>query len=121
MARLLFSLRGVPDDEAEEVRELLDKNGIDFYETSAGNWGISMPALWLKDDDDQAFAQQLLETYQQKRYSEQRAIYEQLKRDGENKRLIDVIVKNPIQFFLYTGLILLIIYVSIKLLFELGL
>lgn len=121
MATLLFPLRGVPEDEAEEVRELLDTHNIDFYETSAGNWGISMPALWLSNDDDLTTAKRLLETYQQKRYSEQRAIYEQLKRQGKNKRLIDGVREQPLQFLLYIGLIILIVYVSIKLVFEFGL
>ena len=48
MALLLFRLRNVPDDEADEVRHLLNENSIEFYETSAGNWGISMPAIWLR-------------------------------------------------------------------------
>ncbi|MEE3087569.1 MAG: DUF6164 family protein, partial [Pseudomonadota bacterium] len=42
MAKLLFRMRDVPDDEAEEVRELLTQNKITFFETFAGNWGISM-------------------------------------------------------------------------------
>jgi len=32
MPILLFSLRGVPDDEADEVRELLTEQNIDFYD-----------------------------------------------------------------------------------------
>ena len=51
MSLLLFSLRGVPEDEAEEVRELLTSNRIEFYETSAGLWGTSTPALWLLQEE----------------------------------------------------------------------
>lgn len=50
MSKLLFKLRGVPDDEADEIRALLAEKQIEYYETSAGNWGISLPALWLQDD-----------------------------------------------------------------------
>lgn len=121
MAKLFFSLRGVPQDEAEDVRELLDQHDIDFYETSAGNWGISMPALWLKNDDDLATATQLLQEYQQKRCIEQRAIYEQLKREGKQKKLTDVIFDNPLQFILYTAFIIFILYISIKLVRDIGL
>ncbi|WP_305907247.1 DUF6164 family protein [Methylomarinum sp. Ch1-1] len=121
MSTLLFSLQGVPEDEADEVRALLSDNGIDFYETSAGNWGISMPALWLRDPDELPTAQRLLHAYQQKRCAEQRALYEQLKKEGKNKRLFDVVKEKPLQFLLYSGFIALIVYVSIKLLFELGL
>ena len=42
MSKLLFRLRNVPDDEAEEVRQLLEEHGIETYETDAGNWGISL-------------------------------------------------------------------------------
>ena len=45
MSKLLFRLRHVPEDEAEEVRALLEQNSIEFFETFAGNWGISLPAL----------------------------------------------------------------------------
>ena len=48
MSKLLFKMRHVPEDEAQEVRELLASNKIEFFETFAGNWGVSMPALWLK-------------------------------------------------------------------------
>ena len=75
MAILLFSLRGVPDDEADDVRELLTEQAIDFYETSAGNWGISMPALWLKDHGQLAQAQELLANYQRQRYLTARENY----------------------------------------------
>ena len=50
MPELLFKLRNVPDDEAEEVRQLLNDHEINFYETRAGGWGISMPGIWLPDD-----------------------------------------------------------------------
>lgn len=121
MAKLFFSLRGVPQDEAEDVRELLYQNDIGFYETSAGNWGISMPALWLIHDEDLPTATRLLETYQQKRYQEQRALYEQLKKEGKNKTLFDAFNDNPLQFLLYTGFIIFILYLSVRLIRDLGL
>jgi hypothetical protein len=31
MAKLLFRMRHVPDDEAQEVRALLEQNNIDFF------------------------------------------------------------------------------------------
>ena len=49
MRELLFHLRGVTDDEADDVRELLREAGIEFYETQAGRWNLSVPALWLSD------------------------------------------------------------------------
>ena len=73
MAILLFSLRGVPEDEVDEVRELLTEQNIDFYETSAGNWGMSMPALWLRDDASEK-ARYALNAYQQQRFLSSREL-----------------------------------------------
>jgi hypothetical protein len=36
MAKLLLNLRNVPDDEADDVRALLDEHDIAYYETSRG-------------------------------------------------------------------------------------
>ena len=120
MAILLFSLRGVPEDEAFEVRDLLTHHEINFYETNAGNWGISMPGLWLRDELQLNQAQQLLENYHLYRYKTQREAHLQRKAAGEHKTLWQSFQKNPLLFSLYLGAMGLIIYVSIKFLFELG-
>ena len=67
MAKLLFHLRNVPDDEADEVRNLLTRNGVDWYETRPGPWGISTGALWLRDAEAYPGARQLLDDYQKTR------------------------------------------------------
>ena len=121
MSTLLFSLRGVPDDEADEIRELLTENNIDYYETSAGNWGISMPALWVRNNEEVFAAQKLLNQYHQQRAITQREIYDQLKKEGGNKQLLDVLTENPLRFIIYIGAIAFILYVSIKMIFEFGL
>jgi len=121
MSTLLFSLRGVPDDEADDIRELLTENNIDYYETSAGNWGISMPALWVNNNEQIIEAQKLLNQYHQQRAITQREIYEQLKKERGNRQFTHALTKNPIRFIVYTGAIALILYVSIKMLFEFGL
>ncbi|HET6397150.1 MAG TPA: DUF6164 family protein, partial [Pseudoxanthomonas sp.] len=41
MPKLLFPLRNVPQEEAAEVRALLDEAGLDWYETRPGPFGIS--------------------------------------------------------------------------------
>ena len=120
MAKLLFSLRGVPEDEAEEIRELLSANAIDYYETPPGNWGISMPALWLQNETQFEQAQILLNTYQNNRSTAQRALYEQLKKEGKAPTLFKSIAIRPGRFILTIGYIILILYISIKLLYELG-
>ena len=74
MARLLFNLRNVPDDEADEVRALLDAHGLDWYETRPGPWGVSAGGLWLRDAGDWPRARSLLDGYQQARRSHAREV-----------------------------------------------
>jgi hypothetical protein len=117
MTLLLFSLRGVPDDEADEIRELLTAQDIDFYETPAGNWGVSMPALWLRDESELTKAQSLLNVYQQQRAITQRELYLQTK----PKTVLQAFIERPLLYCIYFMAIGLVLYASIRLLFELGL
>lgn len=82
MPHLLMNLRHVPDDEADEVRSLFDDSHVDYYETPPSRWGISMGGFWARDKDEADRAKALLETYQQQRFTSQKALYEQQKQDG---------------------------------------
>ena len=116
----LFKLRGVPDDEAEDIRELLSGNEIDYYETPAGNWGISMPALWLSDEIQLAKAQRLIAQYEYDRAVRLRAEYDRLKEEGNNKTIIDRIKEHPLRFVIYLAITAAVIYLSIKPFMALG-
>lgn len=114
MAVQLFILRGVPDDEAEDIRKLLTDHGIDFYETPAGNWGISMPALWLNNEYQLDRAKSLIDDYQKQRQLRVRAEYNQLKREGKHKRFIDEVKNNPVRVAAFLALAIVIVYFSTK-------
>lgn len=60
MAQLVFRLKNVPEQEADEIRDLLNEHQIEFYETTAGRWQISMAGLWVRDKDQAAQAKQLI-------------------------------------------------------------
>jgi len=120
MPELLFKLRNVPDDEAEEVRQLLCDHEIDFYETHAGGWGISMPGIWLHDDHQLKEAKSALEDYQRERTERMRLRYEELKREGRHQTAIDRIVENPVRFILLTAALLIILYISLSPFLEFG-
>ena len=115
MPELIFKLRNVPDDEVAEVHQLLKDNHIDYYETSAGNWGISMPALWLKDDKQLDQARQLLADYQQQRAKRAREAYEKLKAEGKHRTLLDEFKEHPIRLIIYFAITILLIFLPIKL------
>jgi len=114
MSTLLFRLRSVPDDEADDIRKLLADNAIEFYETSAGNWGISLAGIWLKDEAQLAEAKALIKTYEKNRLARVRAEYDEQVREGRERTMIDVIKENPFRFLIYMGVIALVLTLSIK-------
>lgn len=121
MAKLLFSLRDVPDEEVNDVVELLETNELDFYETFAGNWGASTPALWITHDEDYEKAFGLLSEYHQQRAIAQQEIYKNLKEEGMHKSLKSNFLQRPFQFITYIGGMVFILYLSVKLLSDFGL
>lgn len=74
MAQLLFKLHQVPEEEAEEVRQLLAENDIATYETQAGFWGLGVAAIWLVNPDQLNSAKALLADYQDRRLAQQQAL-----------------------------------------------
>ena len=117
MAKQLFRLRNVPEDEAEEIRQLLTEAQIDFYETPGGNWGISMPALWLKDETQWDRAKALIDEYQQQR---QAAAQAEAKTIDPLRAGWARFLQSPLQFTLYIALIALVIYASLMPFFGLS-
>lgn len=120
MATLLFKLRHVPEDEAAEVRALLEAHDIAYYETSAGNWRISMPALWLRDEAQLEQARQLLDAYQQERFRKAREDYEALRRAGQHQTLWQRFRQEPVRVGGYLGAALLVLYLSLQAFLSLG-
>jgi hypothetical protein len=41
MSKLLLNLKMVLDDEADDVRAMLEEHDIAYYETAPSRWGIS--------------------------------------------------------------------------------
>ena len=109
----LFQLRGVPEDEAEEVRDLLQRNAIVFYETPPGNWGISSPALWLNDDADADRARNLIDDYQAQRALRERARYEALKAEGAEPTVWRALRRDPLKVIGLAAVAALVAYLSI--------
>lgn len=114
MAVIVFRLNDVSDEEADEVRALLTENGFDFYETSAGRWGISVAALWLKNDEDKIPARTLIDEFQHQRQAQIKAEYQQLREQGELESLLSRLLSNPLRVVVYIIFIVLIIYLSLS-------
>jgi len=110
MPVILFKLRNVPDDEAEEIRELLSRHNMEYYETPAGRWGISMEAIWLKDETLLDNAKRLIDDYQAQRSQRVRQEYNELKDQGQVETFFHRLSNRPVQTFIYVVIILMILY-----------
>ena len=114
MAKLLFRMRDVPDDEAEEVRELLTQNEIPFFETFAGNWGISMPGLWLVDEQQFDEARALLDEYQEVRSTRVKSQYLKQREQDEIRTFWESFRAEPVRFSVYLSLAALVLFLSLR-------
>lgn len=113
MAKLLFKLNQVPDDEAFEVRALLDEHGVEYYETTSGNWGVSMAGIWLSEADDFERAKALLDDYQAERVLRMRAEQSQREAEGETDTFATRVGQRPLQVLSVLVFIAVIVYVTI--------
>lgn len=113
MATHLIKLRHMPPDELEEIHALMEAHEIDVYETSAGNWGISLPALWLRRDEQLAEAKALLKQYEEDRFTRIRSEYETLKNAGKARTFLDIARENPVRYIAYMVMIAALIYISL--------
>lgn len=101
MATRLMSLRNVPADELEEIHALMESHDIAVYETTAGTWGTTLPALWLHDDARFAEARALLDDYAIERQQRARTEQAALKAAGRARTFMDIARENPVRFVLY--------------------
>lgn len=100
MAVLLFKLRGVPEDEAEAVRERLAAQDFDTYETQAGRWHLGEPAIWLRDPEQFAAARQVIDAYQAERAELLRREREAQRARGEADTLGRRLAQQPFRLLL---------------------
>ena len=108
MSKLLLNLRGVPDDEADDVRRFLDAGGIGYYETRPNIWGIS-GCIWIRDDRDLAEAKRLMADYQREREKRARAERAEAERSGTALTFAEVLRTRPLQVVLTAIAIVLLL------------
>lgn len=96
MSKLLLNLRGVPDDEADDVRRFLESGAISYYETRPSLWGTS-GCIWIRDDGDVAEAKQLMAQYQRERQARAREERAEAQRNGTVETFADVLRTQPLR------------------------
>ena len=114
MAKLLFKLNSVPDDEADDIRELLDENSIEFYETTPGLLGLSFAAIWLNNETQFNQAAQLINEYQAARYQAASESFQTRVAEGTQPTLWQAIKQRPIIFTLVGLFIATVLYLSVS-------
>jgi len=97
MSKLLMNLRDVPDDEADEVRAMLDVQRIAFYETRPSMWGVSAGGIWVTEDAAFADARRAMDDYQQRRAARARAEYAAARRAGTAATFITLLRADPVR------------------------
>lgn len=108
MSHLVFKLNGVPDDEANEVRQLLVDAEINFYETDSGRWGLGYAAIWTKDKDSLNKAKELIQVYQLNRYNRVTEEHRTIEESGEKISRLTFFLTSPIRFsilIIFAGLL----------------
>jgi len=121
--RLLLNLRNVPDDEIDEVRDLMERHGIECYDTPPGPFGITAGAIWLKDPDDHARARGLMDAYQAERRARARACWEMARAKGESETLLASIRRRPFKALLILAgslLVLMALFAPLVVFFRVG-
>ncbi len=114
MAVLIFKLRYVPDDEAQDVREILLDNNIEYYEASEGLLGISLPGLWVINEEQVDKARELIDEYQQLRQKRVQEEYRLNKRTS-----MDMLKENPVRYLGSILAVILICYFTVYLFVQL--
>lgn len=120
MPHHLMNLRHVPDDEADEIRALLEDHEVPYYETPPSRWGISMGGFWVHDEQEAARARALLEDYANQRQQAQRQAYQERLAAGEHRGLWSMLRHRPVRTLLALAAILIIAGFSLLPFLHLG-
>lgn len=113
MAKLVFRLNGVTEEEADEVRALLEEEGFETYETHAGRWGISMAGIWLVNDADKEAARERIDVYQAERQRRMQEEYRTARAEGRLPRLRDRLREDPFTFVTIAAAVLVVSAISL--------
>lgn len=95
MSRMLLNLFQVPEDEATDVRDMLDEHDIRWYETKPNRWGFSHGGIWVAEKRQFAAARKLMDAYQHERRERVRADHRIAVGSGEAPSLLRVVRTQP--------------------------
>jgi len=123
MSRLLLNLRNVPEDEIEDVRELMAAHGIECYDTPPGPLGITAGGIWLRHANDYARARELMDDYQAQRRVRARSEWQAAQAQGRADTLLSAIRRHPLKALLVIAgsvFILMVLFAPVVVFFRAG-
>jgi hypothetical protein len=120
MSVLIFRLNGVEDDEAADVRRLLDEQGFAYHETSGGFLGLGVAGLWLLDSSQKDAARGLIDHYQAERSARLAAEYAALCRAGRAETTLQRAARHPLRTLFYLAGAAAVLYLMLVPFLTLG-
>jgi len=106
----LLSLNGVDNNEACEIRTLLNENDINYYETPGRNFAFIHGAIWLVDSSQFGKAQELITKYQAQRENNAKITYGEAVTSGEIKSFFQRVKDNiVVSAFWAIGILIVVI------------
>ena len=120
MSALIFRLNGVEDDEAADVRRLLDEQGFAYHETTGGFLGLGVAGLWLLDTSQKQAARALIEQYQRERSARLAAEYQALCRSGQAETTLQRALRHPLRTLFYLSGAAAVLYLMLVPFLTLG-
>jgi len=118
MPHLIFKLNGVPEEEANEVRQMLDESEIPFYETDTGRWGLGYAAIWTQDKEIIDRAKNLVQEYQRSRFQRITEEHQKIEQMGEKISRLEFFLTSPIRFTLLIIFAVLLAYFTVAPFFK---
>jgi hypothetical protein len=110
MAYLIYRLNTLPDDEINEIRELLNENTISFYETHRSPLGWGIAGFWTPYEIHLKNATQLIQTYQIQRSQKAFSFQEKSKKEGLQLSRWHYFLTSPIKHLFLFSFILFFIF-----------
>lgn len=60
----VFDIGGASGEEVETIRDLLEENGIEYYETAHSSYGPTAAAIWVHSERDHKRAREIIDAMQ---------------------------------------------------------
>lgn len=118
--KLLLNLRDVPEDEAEEVLDLMEKHHFSVYRTPRGVFGITPGGIWLRETEEFPEAKRLMDDYQHERARKARDAHAQALAEGRADTWWQLVRRHPVKTLVHLGLAIFILMVFFAPMIQLG-